>query len=147
QSQPQGPAPAAAPRASSLPKQNHDADATMIFSIAGPGAGASAGAGPRLRIKVLETPDPSQRREETISSFPCVIGRGDVAFPLAGDSSMSRKHAEISVQGSSFTITDLNSGNGIFIDGQRQAAGQPVRIDGRTTVRVGLFTTLELEPK
>ncbi|HEY1014766.1 MAG TPA: FHA domain-containing protein [Herpetosiphonaceae bacterium] len=115
-------------------------DATMVFQP------ASQAQSQRLRVRVLQTPDLSQKRDEVITTFPHVIGR-EGNFPIRGDASISRRHAEIFAQGGTFYIRDLESVNGLFVNDVRQEANQPVRIDGRTVVRVGLFTYLELEPK
>ncbi|HEY1013918.1 MAG TPA: FHA domain-containing protein, partial [Herpetosiphonaceae bacterium] len=102
---------------------------------------------PRLRIRVLETPDPSERRETTITTFPCTVGRGEATLRIAGDASISRLHAEFQLQGGGLTVTDLGSGNGVFLSGSQLPPHQPMRISGAANVRIGLFTTVEVELK
>lgn len=131
------PPPAPAPPRGASPRRD---DATMVFQP------ASQTQAQRLRIRVLQTPDLSQKRDEVITTFPHVIGR-EGNFPIRGDASISRRHAEIFAQGGTFYIRDLESVNGLFVNDVRQESNQPVMIDGRTVVRVGLFTYLELEPK
>lgn len=58
------------------------------------------------------------------------VGReGAVEILLPGESSVSRKHAEVVRQGSTITVKDLGSTNGTFVNG--------VKINGETPLSVG----------
>jgi hypothetical protein len=100
-----------------------------------------------LRIKVLKTPDPADQRETVITSFPCVIGRHQADFTIAGDRSLSRTHAEIAIQDDTFMLRDCNSVNGTFIDGVKLKSGASADFGKRSTVRLGSHTELEIEPQ
>lgn len=137
-------APQAAPplRAAAPPaRQPVDSDATQIFYL------PSAAGQPRLRMRVVETPDPTQRREETVTIFPCTIGRGEATVQILGDTAISRVHAVFQLHGGNLTVTDLGSSNGVFVSGSRPPPHQPVPLSGPTNVRIGLFTTVEVELK
>ncbi len=55
-----------------------------------------------------------------LTHTPFVIGRGVGCDLVVPDLSISRRHAEIwSGEGGSFTIRDLDSRNGVFLDGER----------------------------
>ncbi|MBS1717305.1 MAG: FHA domain-containing protein [Armatimonadetes bacterium] len=52
-----------------------------------------------------------------------VLGREDgLAISLVGESSVSRRHAALIVQGSQVTVRDLGSTNGTFVNGQKVTA-------------------------
>jgi two-component system cell cycle response regulator len=80
-----------------------------------------------------------------------VIGRStEVAVPLP-DSSLSRMHARILRSGPTFTIEDLGSTNGTFVDGDRLAAprkledGSRIHLGSRTVLHFRLHDAVELE--
>ncbi len=75
-----------------------------------------------------------------------VIGRGlGLEISLADDSSVSRRHAQIVSQGDRFTLEDLGSANGTFVNGQR--VGTPHRLREGDVVSIGDTTLLfELKP-
>lgn len=65
-----------------------------------------------------------------------VIGREPTCtIPLVSESSVSRRHAEIVVQGSQMTLRDLGSTNGTFLNGQ--AVQADVTLRPGDTVRLG----------
>jgi len=102
----------------------------------------------QLRVRVLKTKDPTQKRELMVDSFPFVIGRGerDTQLPIPGDDGLSRHHLQISLSGSELSVTDLKSLNGSFLGEQRLEANTPAPISGRTEVRLGPHTVIEIEP-
>jgi pSer/pThr/pTyr-binding forkhead associated (FHA) protein len=65
-----------------------------------------------------------------------VAGRHPDADIFLDDVTVSRRHAEITRSGVSFSIRDLDSLNGIFVDGERVPSG--VLIDG-TEIQVGKY--------
>ena len=77
-----------------------------------------------------------------VSGFPFYIGR-DAAFCTAAinDTSVSRKHAQISYSGGVFSVSDAGSSNGTLLDGLLVASdkeihtGQVIRV-GRVSIRV-----------
>jgi hypothetical protein len=68
-----------------------------------------------------------------------VLGRGTEADLRIDDPGVSRKHAQISINGDSAVITDLGSTNGTLVDGQR--VGQAALVDG-TEIRLGSTTAI-----
>lgn len=63
-----------------------------------------------------------------------LIGRSSQQIPLT-DQTISRRHAELSLSGEGWTLTDLNSANGTYINGVR--VSKPVRLKHGDQIRVG----------
>ena len=73
-------------------------------------------------------------------SGPTDIGRESGQISLAFDSASSRRHANVTPSPTGLHVTDLNSTNGTFVNGQRvsqasAAAGDTIKI-GSTTFRI-----------
>lgn len=73
-------------------------------------------------------------------SGPTDVGREQPAIPMSFDSQVSRKHAQLVPDAMGLAVTDLNSTNGTFVNGQRVQSqtvrsGDVVKI-GATTFRV-----------
>jgi len=100
----------------------------------------------RLSIRIVKTVDPTQLREQLIG-LPCVIGRGAVDFAILGDTKISRAHVEVKVEGDAFILTDRGSANGTFVNDARLDQGGSIQLNGRTVVRLGPNTVIELEPR
>ena len=100
----------------------------------------------RLRLTILNTPQPVPEMERFIAAFPFVIGRREADFNIPSDVQVSRHHAEIMLRDMAFYLTDLDSLNGTYVDGQRLQPNQPFCIIGKTQVGLGHFTRLTLEP-
>jgi pSer/pThr/pTyr-binding forkhead associated (FHA) protein len=83
--------------------------------------GDEAGIGkvtPHARIVVLTDPTPG--REIDLVADLYVIGRSEEANLRVKDSSISRAHARIDLDAGEWTISDLDSINGILINGQKK---------------------------
>ncbi len=80
-----------------------------------------------LALEVIEGPDRG-RRFPLPPGEPQLIGRSSEAVPIT-DTSVSRRHAELTPDGDLWLIRDLHSTNGTDINGQPQA--------GRTALAVG----------
>ncbi|MFK8017158.1 MAG: FHA domain-containing protein [Gammaproteobacteria bacterium] len=63
-----------------------------------------------------------------IDEFPAVLGRHDLATVTLNDGSVSRRHAQIVREGQSYAIEDLQSSNGIRVEGKR--VGRMLLMDG-----------------
>ena len=61
-------------------------------------------------------------RSYQINSAITVIGRGAEADVVVDDAGVSRRHAEIHVDGGRVRVIDLGSTNGTFVDGERVGA-------------------------
>lgn len=70
-------------------------------------------------------PDGSAR---DITATPLVVGRLPDCGIVLSDSNVSRRHAQLALEGSSVVVTDLGSTNGTFVNGRRVT---------RATVRPG----------
>ena len=60
-----------------------------------------------------------QLAARAVRSEPLLLGRDDVLGLTLDDSCLSRRHAQVSYDGSRFRIRDLDSRNGTFVDGHR----------------------------
>jgi pSer/pThr/pTyr-binding forkhead associated (FHA) protein len=79
-------------------------------------------------------------------SRPFRIGRTDECDVCIPDEYVSRSHAEVVLEGRQWSIRDLHSANGIFLDGQRV---ETTLIDGPITIRLGVegpFVSFIVEP-
>jgi len=57
-----------------------------------------------------------------------IIGRdAGSAVPLSDDSTVSRRHASVRAEAGAYTLTDLGSSNGVYVNGVRIAGSQPLR--------------------
>lgn len=75
---------------------------------------------------VLERgPTPDKRYD--ITAVTNTIGRSPQNEIVINDPEMSRRHAQIVQQGNSFTVSDLGSTNGTFVNGQRCTGATPLR--------------------
>ncbi len=92
-----------------------------------------------LSLRVVEGPATGLER---CLDRPFVVGRGEVDFDLA-DPSVSRRHARISVDGATVSVTDLGSGGGTLIGTRRISGLQVLRAGDR--VRMGESVLLVLE--
>ncbi|MFZ1769757.1 MAG: FHA domain-containing protein [Caldilinea sp.] len=118
--------------------------------VAGAGAGGGGGGGKKhgkLLVDVFESPSPGERTKHTFNRFPCVIGRSSQCdVRLAGDSQLSRRHAQLVLENGRILLTDLASNNGTFVDDQRIDAntatplsdGQVIRLGRQTKIRISV---------
>lgn len=72
-----------------------------------------------------------------ITHFPITIGRDPSCELFLNDRTVTRKHATLDVIGNEVVITDLNSLNGIWIDGEMRDSATLVN---GTIVQIGIFT-------
>ena len=91
---------------------------------------------------VIEACTKGDRVSEKIKliGFPFMIGRG--LTTLSAEEEVSRKHAEVNYdeQSGVYTITDLQSTNGVTLDGEKIAPGVPHVIS--PAMRIGLGSVL-----
>ena len=59
-----------------------------------------------------------------------VLGRADDCDVVLGEPTVSKRHAEVTQAMGNYLLSDLNSHNGTFIDGNRLEPEKPTRIDG-----------------
>lgn len=81
--------------------------------------------GERARLKVVSGPD--QGSVYVVFGAQATIGRGEEADIFIGDLRASRTHARIDQAGKGWTVKDLDSANGILLNGKR-AKSSPIQI-------------------
>ena len=84
---------------------------------AGAGRGAERPRSPRSRAEVAALTFAGERHE--LPSQPVVIGRSKDCDIRLADPNVSRRHAEVRPDGDGYTVVDLDSTNGIEVDGKR----------------------------
>lgn len=92
--------------------------------------------GKRLSLAVLQGPDSGAIFSITKSVF--TIGRAD-ADAVLNDTEVSRRHAQVEVKGSLYTLRDLKSTNGTYLNEQRVTS---VDLEPNSEFRVGGTTLL-----
>lgn len=84
----------------------------------------------------VATPD-GQIREYPITEPSVVIGRADGNQVVIDHVSVSRRHAQMVIESGRVTISDLGSGTGTFVGGQRLPANTPTIVESGQTMRYG----------
>jgi serine/threonine protein kinase len=69
--------------------------------------------------------------------MPFRIGRANSHLSIATDRGLSREHAVIEWQPTGFTIMDLNSSNGTYLNGKRLHSGSPEPLPFGAIIRIG----------
>ncbi len=83
-------------------------------------------------LYVLQGPD--KGRTYQTPGEPAIIGRSSEHIPLSDDSA-SRQHAELRPVNGSWLLTDLNSSNGTYLNGQPVL--QPTKLEHGDQIKVG----------
>ena len=89
------------------------------------------------KLVVIQGPDKGRTFE--VVAPGAVIGRNSGDLPV-NDNTVSRKHAEISLEGGSWVLRDLDSANGTYVNGVKVSRamtlkhGDQVRIGGTLLV-------------
>lgn len=86
-----------------------------------------------LALEVLRGPD-TGRRFELPANEPQLIGRSSEALPIT-DTTVSRRHAELTPDGGAWFIRDLDSANGSYVNGRR--IRERTRLEPGDQIRVG----------
>jgi len=113
-----------------LPKPNDDFDPELESTQAGEIA-IVAGLGARKKAPVLEqVQGPGAPRSFPLAIDETVIGRGHQANITIESSRLSRRHMAVRRAGPEMSCVDLNSANGVYLNGVR--AHSAVLHDGDT---------------
>jgi hypothetical protein len=80
-------------------------------------APAASRAAPQISLEV-------EGRTHLVTTPVTVLGRGAEADVVVDDTGVSRRHAEIHIEGGRVRVVDLGSTNGTFVDGERVGSGE-----------------------
>jgi hypothetical protein len=115
------------------PAVRGEAGHTSVYStakrIAEPLAEATEARRTRAQLRV-------EGRATILGSAGAVLGRAKDCDVVVADENVSRRHAEVRTTGSTWTVRDLGSTNGVKVNGHRIEGAQPLR-DG-DVIRLGL---------
>jgi hypothetical protein len=115
------------------PLPDVEAGATMIYKPAAPlDTQAPPEAPPRLRREAVTLTAGGRRYE--VSKRRTVIGRSKDCDVQLDDANVSRRHAELRQEGTAYWIVDLDSTNGVEINGRRV---KRAKLDPGDTVTLG----------
>jgi hypothetical protein len=108
--------PRRARRAEDEPEGQVEPGATMIYKPAAPPAAAEAPPGPVEReVAVLQW----EGRTLRVDKRSVLLGRSRECDIQVEDPNVSRRHAELRQEGSAYWIIDLDSTNGVEVNGRR----------------------------
>ncbi len=101
----------------------------------------------RLRLELHYKNRPQPQRIP-VDAFPFTIGRSRANDLVVSAPSVSSRHLRLDTEGDAkLLVTDQESTNGTFIDGERVAARQPISVDLPLTVLIGeLPITIDHHP-
>lgn len=85
-------------------------------------------------LRIVQAPETRRVGQQIVLSGPSTIGRDAACAVVLDDATVSRRHASIDAVGSVFTLRDLDSGNGVFVD---EARVREVVLGPGQTFRVG----------
>lgn len=78
------------------------------------------------------------QKHHTVNKFPCIIGRSSKQSTiLLTDEEVSRAHARLSLDDGDFYITDLESANGVIVNGERISPNVPTKVQDGTILLLG----------
>ncbi len=77
-----------------------------------------------------------------IQRTPFIIGRNQPCELAISDSALSRQHASISFDGSGYSISDMGSRNGIYVNGRRVQAGRAEPLSLNSEIQLSNATRL-----
>jgi DNA segregation ATPase FtsK/SpoIIIE, S-DNA-T family len=136
-------------------RRSHVLDATAVLERAGirwgdrlllvppPGEPTRVGGAPQ--VEVIVTGGPCSGQTWTLGDGTYRIGRDPSSDVHLNDVSLSRTHGSIEVSGDKVTITDLESSNGIAIDGKAITSQTPQTLRSRDELELGR-TLIRIQP-
>jgi len=87
--------------------------------------------------------DGEHRRQVSLDGPQVIVGRGaDCDVVLPGDETVSRRHLRLDLQDGHWSVTDLGSRNGTFVNGRRIAADATRVLTDDDRVLVGGYVLL-----
>jgi hypothetical protein len=124
--------PRRAKRAAGEPEDQVEPGATMVYKPKTPPEAAEAAAGPDLEREVAMLS--WDGRTLRVDKRRVVLGRSRECDIQVEDPNISRRHAELRQEGSAYWIVDLDSTNGIEVNGRRV---QRAKLESGDTFTVG----------
>ena len=88
---------------------------------------------------------PGQGRRERLLGDTIVIGRSSACQVMLDDEQVSRRHAELRLANGAWTVRDLDSANGTFVNGRRLSANERVPLGSTDRLRIGPDIEIKLE--
>lgn len=88
---------------------------------------------------------PDGKIHETVIHKPiATIGRSPLCDIPLKEESLSRQHCKIEFKNNQFYLTDLNSANGVYLDGEKAPANIKLSMEGFNKIQIGILEcTLE----
>lgn len=127
------PPPAPAPMPAAQPFAPPAAPPVFVPVAEAPSSAPAMGARPSAVSLVLIRPDGSEGGTFQLNEGPTVVGR-DTGGLFAGDSYLSPRHATFTVNGSTISVRDEHSLNGVYVRIERQS---PIEIRDGDVFRIG----------
>lgn len=72
-----------------------------------------------------------------VVALPATMGRSPDVDLVLVDRTVSRRHARFALTGADWSVTNISTGNGVFVDGQAVAAGESAPIGPGTELQIG----------
>lgn len=98
---------------------------------------------PLFDLIVVQDDGSTQRR--VLSARTYTLGRSSQSDIQLDHKHISRQHARLICSAGAVTIEDLESANGIFVNGQRLPVRSPCAVSGSDSISLGKFVKLQLE--
>jgi serine/threonine protein kinase len=118
-------------------------DATGVFEKVPGGHCEERSPRPNVRLTFAASEDRLLTgRTVPLTSLPFRIGRADAEMRIESDPGISLQHAVIDWDAKGFTIADLNTTNGTYVNGKRLRANTAEVLPFGALVRLGNYTVL-----
>ena len=89
-------------------------------------------------LKLVLKGDNGPSMETSVTGRPIIIGRGEGSTLLMTDSSISLNHAKITKRQGKVYIKDLDSSNGVFVNGKRISTAKSMNITPGDEIKIGV---------
>ena len=106
-----------------------------LILAASPSEPTRVGGAPTVELMVTGGPCAGQRW--SLGEGTYLVGRDPTSDIFIDDRSLSREHASVDIRGGAVTVTDLDSSNGVAIDGQALRPRSPHELRARDELELG----------
>lgn len=141
QNVPQAPTTPPAPAGAATARAAAASPSAFTEAILSGGSGGPAAPASSVPTRLVITEGAREGMEMPLGSGPITIGRSSESNVVIRDDYTSTHHARLELRPDGWMITDLDSTNGTFLNGQRVTT--PVPVPERTPITIGT-TTFEL---